>query len=105
MDGASRTTDEWAEHIGAQLRALRIDAGLGQADVAERASLSRAVLSALENGTGSTVSSLVKVLAALEATEWLEQLHPTDDDPSPLQLLRQERNRPKPRARVSRAAD
>lgn len=101
----TRTTDEWAEGLGAQLRALRINQGLDQAEVAERASLSRPVLSALENGTGSTLSTLIKVLNALDATDWLESLHPTDTEPSPLQLLQQERNRSKPRARVSRSGN
>lgn len=98
-----RTTLEWLHELGTQVRALRIERDLEQAEVAERASISRPALSALENGTGSTLSTLVKVLAALDATDWLTTLHPTADGPSPLELLREQQRRRTPqRVRRSR---
>ena len=73
------------------MRALRIERGLEQADVAERASLSRAAVSGLENGAGSGLATLTKVLIALDADDWLGTLHPVSPGPSPLELLRQQR--------------
>lgn len=88
---ADRTTTDWARTLGAQVRALRIERGLEQADVAERASLSRPAVSGLENGTGSSLATLTKVLIALDADEWLGTLNPATTVPSPLELLRQQR--------------
>lgn len=86
--------------LGRQVRSLRLVKGWDQAELAERASVARPVISRLENGSGTTLSSLVKVVVALGATAWLAALSPSTDGPSPLELLRQERRRRQPRVRV-----
>src|SRR3990170_2032299 len=96
--GTTNTTAEWARALGEQVRALRIDQGLEQAEVAERASVSRPAVSDLENGAGSSLSTVIKVLTALGASDWLATLHPTDSEPSPLELLPRNQGRaPRPR--------
>ncbi len=100
----TNTTAEWAGALGEQIRALRIDQGLEQAEVAERASVSRPAISDLENGAGSSLSTFIKVLTALGASEWLATLHPTETEPSPLELLRRSQRRaPRSRVRKGRA--
>jgi transcriptional regulator with XRE-family HTH domain len=97
---AEKTTRDWMGDLGRQLRAIRLARGWDQAELAERASVARPVISRLENGSGTAVSSLVKVVVALDATEWLQVLAPATDGPSPLELLRQERRRRQPRVRM-----
>ena len=93
MAEAGHTTTEWMRELGEQVRARRVDQGFDQAQVAHRASVSRPSVSALENGGGSSLSTLVKVLVALGAEDWLTTLHPMDTEPGPLEMLRRQRNR------------
>ena len=69
-----RTTPELEAEIWAHLRARRIDQGLRQAEVAERANISTVTLSHLEAGKGSNLTTVVKVLRVLDATDWVDQL-------------------------------
>ncbi len=96
----ARTTEEWEARIGAQVRAERLRRGIDQATLASAANISTPSLSALENGAGSRVSTLVKVVRALGAEGWLDTLAPVDEI-SPLALLR-DRNRATPRRRAPR---
>jgi len=89
--GTTNTTAEWARALGEQVRALRIDQGLEQAEVAERASVSRPAVSDLENGAGSSLSTVIKVLTALGASDWLATLHPTDSGRAPRSRVRKGR--------------
>lgn len=100
MDG--KPTRAWLAQVGQQVRELRIRHGWDQEELAERASVGRPLVSRLENGGGSTLASLVKVVVALGATEWLTRLAPPASGPSPLELLRQERRRRPVRVRVRR---
>lgn len=97
---ASRTTDEWAQAFGEQIRDLRMDLDLEQSEVAERASISRPALHSLEAGRGSSLSTVIKVLRALDAVDWLATLHATSSEPSPLEILREEQARASRRSRV-----
>ena len=63
-----------AEHeagLGSGLKALRLSQNLLQAEVASQAGISISALKNLENGTGSTVHSLVSVVRALKREDWL----------------------------------
>lgn len=71
-----RTVEEWEGHLGHQLRRLRKDAGLTQAELARRADLGLSAVKGLEAGNGSHVTSLIKVLRMLGRIEWLEELAP-----------------------------
>ena len=71
-----RTTDEWEQVIGEQVRRLRLRENMRQDDLASRAKISRATLSGLESGRGSTLRTLVAVLNVLGETTWFESLAP-----------------------------
>ncbi|MBC7517277.1 MAG: helix-turn-helix transcriptional regulator [Microbacteriaceae bacterium] len=96
----ARTTDEWALDFGERIRALRMELNLSQAEVAALASIGRPALHSLESGRGSSLSTLIKVLRALDSVYWLTTVHATRSEPSPMELLRAEQARPKVRSRV-----
>ena len=85
-----RSIRELEQEIGAHLRARRIQLGLRQVDLADRANVSVATLSHLEAGKGGNVTTLVKVLRALDAADWIDKLAPAPEF-SPLALLDQRR--------------
>jgi transcriptional regulator with XRE-family HTH domain len=95
-----RTTDEWEARIGRQIRAERLRRGVDQASLASAANISTPSLSALENGAGSRLSTLVKVVRALGREAWLDDLAP-ETEISPLALLR-DKDRAAPRQRAPR---
>jgi len=63
-----RTTLEAARHLGRRLRFLRAQLGVTQNQLAERASISRPLISALENGKAALPRylTLVRLAASLE---------------------------------------
>ncbi len=82
--------DEIEERIGAAVRQWRIDAGLSQDGLAERASLSRTAIKRLETGAGTRVESLIRALRALGRTDALDALAPRTA-PSPVEQLAAQR--------------
>jgi len=62
---------ERERELGAQVRALRRTRGLTQQQSADRANVSVGAVKNLESGAGSTVRTLVRVLRALDADDWL----------------------------------
>ncbi len=94
------TTDEWEARLGRQIRAERLRRGIDQASLASDANISTPSLSALENGAGSRLSTLVKVVRALGRESWLDELAP-ETEISPLALLR-DKDRAAPRQRAPR---
>lgn len=95
-----RTTDEWEARLGGQVRAERLRRGMDQASLASAANISTPSLSALENGAGSRLGTLIKVVRALGREEWLDGLAPVTEV-SPLALLR-DKDRTAPRQRAPR---
>ena len=93
---ARATVDEIEMSLGEQVRRLRIDAQLTQEDVARRADVSKATVSALESGHGSSLPTLIRVLRVLGRDDWFDEIRP-DEGPSPLDLLRAQRKQPAPR--------
>ncbi len=83
----SITTKEWEAEIGTQLRSLRIRQELDQQRLASMAGVALNVVKNLEGGKGATLSSLIKILRALNHTDWLKGLAPTVSI-SPLQMLK-----------------
>ena len=81
-----RSAEELEAEIGRHLRARRIDLGLRQVEVAERANISTTTLSHLEAGKGANLTTLVKVLRVLDADDWIDRLAPTPEF-SPLAVL------------------
>jgi transcriptional regulator with XRE-family HTH domain len=88
--------------IGDTIRKLRIKKELPLEDVAAKASLSPISVRALELGRGSTLSTMLKVLKAIDETgfilDWVEKSY----EISPLQALRDSRKQAMHPKRVSR---
>ena len=96
-----RTTEEWLQEIGAGLRDRRIRAELTQEELARRAEVGLSSVKHLEGGAGANLTTLVKVVRALGAEDWLNALAPSPPAAvSPMQLLRQQRQAASPRQRV-----
>jgi len=62
--------------LGERLRTLRIHKNLEQASLAERAGISVRTLRNLENGSGSSLRTLIEVVRALGRTSWLDMIAP-----------------------------
>ena len=71
------THQELAAELGSRLRTLRIRKMLDQKELAARAGISVRTLIMLEQGRGSTVETLLRVLKALDALAGLEALAPS----------------------------
>ncbi|MCS5719101.1 helix-turn-helix domain-containing protein [Herbiconiux sp. CPCC 205763] len=99
-DGETATSDEVEERLGARIRSLRLSKNLNQAAVAERAGVSVRTVKNLENGRGSSVATLVRVVRALGRSDWFDALQPVVAI-SPLRMLAQERRDSSPQ-RASR---
>lgn len=82
-----RTTDEWLAEIGARLRAVRIRQRLEQKELASAANVSISAIKNLEGGKGSTLTSLIHVLRALNLPDLFQTLPPADMV-SPLEIAR-----------------
>jgi transcriptional regulator with XRE-family HTH domain len=99
MDLSIKTTQELQEQLGAGVRAIRLNKNLTQKALADKAGIAVRSLTALENGYGSSVETLVRALKALEATDAITQFAPKVTV-SPLALLKTPT--PPRRARVPR---
>jgi transcriptional regulator with XRE-family HTH domain len=78
--------------LGEQLQKLRLSRNLDQQTVAERAGISVRALRNLEAGRGSTLATFVRVLKALDKTEFLASLN-TVPTINPMDLLRKSTGR------------
>jgi transcriptional regulator with XRE-family HTH domain len=70
------TTEELLGELGEQLRAQRLRANLSLEDVAKTTGLSINAVRRLESGQGSTLSSFVSMIKALQRESWLTTLRP-----------------------------
>lgn len=91
------------QQFGAQVRAVRLGAGLSQEELARLANVSRGAVVSLESGAGSSLATLVKVLGAVDRTAWLFTLQAPEPPFNPLDLLDGGAAAPRPRARVRRS--
>lgn len=96
------TPAELEATLGEQIRAARLLRNLSQEALASDAGVSRTAVRNLEGGKGSTVETLVRVLKAMERTDWISMLQPAVTI-SPLQMLKS--ISPRQRARASREQD
>ena len=87
MDLSFQSPLELQASLGERLRALRLNKNHTQAELAARAGVAPRSLTNLENGKGSSVETLVRVLKALDATRGIEHLAPQPTI-SPMALLR-----------------
>ena len=97
-DASARRAQLQAQ-LGDAVRRLRLERDIEQATLSEIAGVSRQTVINLEQGRGATTATLVSVVDALGAAEWIEALCPPPPALSPMALLRmqqeQERNQPK----------
>jgi len=89
--------------IGETIRRLRIRKGLPLEEVAARASLSPISVRALELGRGSTLSTMLKVLKAIDETGFVLDWADKSNEISPMQVLRNSRNQAVEPKRVAKA--
>ena len=73
--------------LGRNIRARRLQAGLSQMALSDRANVSVGALQHLERGEGASTRTLTRVVHALGADSWLEQLAPPAPAFNPLDLL------------------
>jgi len=81
------TNPEIEKELGERLKRRRLDLNFSQEMIAERSGLSRRTITAIENGEGSTLGTLIALLRALNSLDCIEQILP-DPGPSPLLLAR-----------------
>ena len=86
------TPEEVTAEVGRRVRAYRLQCNLDQRAVAERAGIARRTLQGLEQGSGSTVETLVRVLKALDRVQSLEAFLP-EPSVSPIALFEGPRER------------
>ena len=93
------------QRLGEAVRRLRLERDVDQLTVCEIAGISRHALRNLELGRGATIATLVAVVDALGASDWLDALSPPEPL-SPIALLRlqreQQQNRPRRASRRKR---
>jgi transcriptional regulator with XRE-family HTH domain len=80
-------TQELEGRLGERLRALRIARNRTQAELAEEANVSLGALKRLEQGAGSTTTTLVSVVQALGEEKWIDSLGSGLSTFNPLELL------------------
>jgi len=73
---AAQTPDEMEASLGERLKALRLAQNLDQVTLARQAGVGVSALKSLENGRGSTLRSLVRVVRALGRADWLAGIAP-----------------------------
>ena len=73
--------------LGKRVERHRIEAGLTQAELAERAGIGKRTLERLEAGRGTELVTLIRVLRILNSLESLERLLP-ELPPSPIEQLK-----------------
>jgi len=96
-------TEDWEQSIGDAIRSLRLGAGLNQAQLAERAGVSIGSVKGIEQGKGSTLRTIIRLVRALDREDWLDSLAPRVTV-SPLDMLRS-RQEPRQRVRHTRRRD
>lgn len=87
-----------AQILGERIERYRIEAGLTQAALAERAGIGKRTLERVEAGRGAELVTLIRVLRTLNALDGFDRLLP-ELPPSPIEQLEL---RGKQRQRVSR---
>ncbi|HEY3301306.1 MAG TPA: helix-turn-helix domain-containing protein [Methylophilaceae bacterium] len=100
MNNIMRSIEDFEFELGEQVRNLRIKRELDQKGLASNANISLGALMNLENGRGSTLKTMIKVLRILGREDWLLMLSPQSAI-SPLAMLRDQKKK-EPRRKVFR---
>jgi transcriptional regulator with XRE-family HTH domain len=70
------TPEEIEISLGDDIKNLRLQINLEQKTLAERAGVSLKAIQNLENGNGSTLKSLIKIVRALGRENWFKSIAP-----------------------------
>lgn len=98
-----QSDDTILEEIGRRLAALRIALNLTQAQLAEKAGVSKRTVERLETGTSATqLTAFVRICRALDVIDSLNTVLP-EAEPEPMVLLRR-KGRPRQRVRSSQSS-
>jgi transcriptional regulator with XRE-family HTH domain len=104
MEIVNDHTDETvSRELGRRLRRFRLGRNLGQSQLAEQAGVGRATLQRLEDGEAVNLTTLLRVLRALDQLGTLDLLLP-EPAPSPLEEL-ERRSGERQRAGAPRGRD
>ncbi|MFQ5344706.1 MAG: helix-turn-helix domain-containing protein [Mariprofundus sp.] len=87
MDSITLSDQAIEKEIGQRMKALRLRKNISQQALATAACTHRNVIGALENGKGSTLSTLIAVLRELDALNELDAFIP-DVEVSPIEMLK-----------------
>src|SRR5947209_2401388 len=98
MEDKRETIQDLERRVGQGMRALRLDRNITQAELAAKSSVAFRAITNLENGKGSSLATLLRVLKALDATDGIERLVPQPMI-SPMAMLKT----PTPPQRVRRS--
>ena len=94
--------DQVVEQLGKELRRMRLERNLSQAEIAKRAGLDRTTVVQLEAGRAATMLTVVQVLRAMDQLDLLNAIHEVPQ-PTPYQLVEaQEKYLKRQRKRASR---
>jgi len=83
----SNTVSETEVSLGERLKTLRIHQNIDQTTLAARAGISVRTLRNLENGAGSSLQTLIRVIRVLGRESWFETIAPVPSI-NPLMLTR-----------------
>lgn len=85
--GYAMNTEQALNEIGERIKRHRLNRNLSQKEVAKRAGIGLASVARLEDGKGSTLANLIRVLTALDVLESLDTFLPMPAI-SPIQLAK-----------------
>jgi transcriptional regulator with XRE-family HTH domain len=72
----TNTIEEFETDVGEQIKSLRLKQNIDRATLTLRAGCSVSALKNLENGTGSTLRTLIAIVRALGREDWLRNIAP-----------------------------
>lgn len=84
---SSLTDKTVLEIMGLRLTQARLDSNLTQAQIAEKAGLSKRTVERLEDGESAQLSKFIRVLRALDLLDGLDALLP-ETPPSPIEMAK-----------------
>ncbi len=90
-------------HIGSFVKHTRVQQNTTQAQLAERSGLNRWTISQIENGESITLSSLIRILRALDCLYVLDEFNYSDEI-SPLEYAKLKKQKVKKRVRNKNSA-
>ena len=70
------SSDELVLALGESIRNLRLQKNLSQSSLAAQAGVSMSALRHLESGQGANLTTLIRIVRALDKQEWLQSLAP-----------------------------